>query len=82
MICLFFNLYRNLYLVFKDNEDFIDKNMEQDDEIQATQEDINILDPFTKKEMINPVRHVPCGHVYEKTTILQLIKERKRKGIR
>ncbi|KAL7647236.1 UNVERIFIED_CONTAM: hypothetical protein RMT77_002494 [Armadillidium vulgare] len=53
-----------------------------DEEIVTTQETINLIDPYTKKMMENPVRNIHCNHVYEKETTLALIKQKKRKGIR
>ncbi|KAL7303697.1 E3 SUMO-protein ligase NSE2-like [Trichogramma pretiosum] len=44
-----------------------------DDDIEFTQDDINIIDPFTKKRMIDPVKNKVCGHVYERTSAVSMI---------
>ncbi|KAK6618638.1 hypothetical protein RUM43_013029 [Polyplax serrata] len=45
-----------------------------DEEILTISENINNLDPITKLPINEPVKNVKCGHIYEKTSIMELIK--------
>ncbi|XP_066970197.1 E3 SUMO-protein ligase NSE2-like [Macrobrachium rosenbergii] len=53
-----------------------------EDDLVATEEEVNIIDPITKTRMTEPVRNRICGHVYEKSSVLQMIRQKKRKGFR
>lgn len=48
-----------------------------DDDIEMTQDDINVIDPFTKKRMTDPVKNKVCGHVYERDSITSILKMNK-----
>uniref|UniRef100_A0A5S6QI03 E3 SUMO-protein ligase NSE2 n=1 Tax=Trichuris muris TaxID=70415 RepID=A0A5S6QI03_TRIMR len=39
-------------------------------EVSAT---VRLIDPITKKPIVNPVRNIHCGHVYEKEAIVSLL---------
>uniref|UniRef100_T1IR53 Cytochrome b-c1 complex subunit 7 n=1 Tax=Strigamia maritima TaxID=126957 RepID=T1IR53_STRMM len=47
-----------------------------DGELLMCQENVNTLDPITKKQMSDPVRCKLCTHVYDKSSILDLIKQK------
>ena len=47
-----------------------------DADIAMTQQEVNTMCPFTRKEMSNPVTNQICRHSYEKEGILQHIKSR------
>lgn len=48
-----------------------------DDDIEMTQDDINVIDPFTKKRMTDPVKNKACGHIYDRESVTQLLKMNK-----
>jgi SUMO ligase MMS21 Smc5/6 complex component len=48
-----------------------------DDDIQITQNEINVIDPFTKKRMTDPVKNKICGHVYNRESIDCILKIKK-----
>ena len=54
----------------------------ENEDLVATEECVNIIDPIGKKVMTEPVRNKVCGHVYEKSTVLQMIKQSRRKGFK
>ncbi|XP_037957798.1 uncharacterized protein LOC119687527 [Teleopsis dalmanni] len=37
---------------------------------------LNKFDPITKKQMVNPVKSIICGHHYEKESIMAMLKNR------
>lgn len=45
-----------------------------DDDIQFTQNEINVIDPFSKKRMVDPVKNKVCNHVYDKNTVEEVLK--------
>ncbi|XP_043472929.1 E3 SUMO-protein ligase NSE2-like [Leptopilina heterotoma] len=53
----------------KDNNDDDD-----DDDLQCTQKEINVVDPFTKKRMTDPMRNKLCGHIYDRESVTALLK--------
>ena len=44
------------------------------DDDMTMEEDINTTDPFTKKDMIIPVRNRRCNHVYDKDSVDEVLK--------
>ena len=44
-----------------------------DDDLVATNVQLNTVDPITKGKIKDPVRNRKCDHVYEKSSILQLM---------
>lgn len=39
-----------------------------------TQDEINVIDPFTKKRMTDPVKNKACGHVYDRESAMAVLK--------
>ncbi|XP_015510533.1 E3 SUMO-protein ligase NSE2 [Neodiprion pinetum] len=48
-----------------------------DDELVLTQNDINVIDPITKRRINDPVRNTVCGHVYDRGSVEALLKANK-----
>ena len=57
-------------------------NKDQTDLELLSSQQLNIIDPVTKKTMIEAVRHTKCGHVYDKASILHMIKVDKKRGFK
>ncbi|XP_051157726.1 E3 SUMO-protein ligase NSE2-like [Leptopilina boulardi] len=45
-----------------------------DDDLQFTQDTVNVIDPFTKKRMTDPVKNKTCGHVYDRESVTAMLK--------
>lgn len=50
----------------------------EDEDLVCTEADINIIDPYTKALIQNPIKNKLCGHHYEKTSILSLLQAQKK----
>ncbi|KAK2722183.1 hypothetical protein QYM36_002664 [Artemia franciscana] len=50
-------------------------------EAVITEAIVSTFDPITKQPMVDPVKGAKCGHTYERSSIIELIK-RKPKGTR
>jgi len=46
-----------------------------DDELSMTQVEVNTVCPITRTEMRRPVKNLNCGHVYDKGSIDELLKQ-------
>jgi len=46
-------------------------------ELVSSNEQLNLIDPISKKIMTDPVRHTKCGHVYDRHSILMMMKSKK-----
>ncbi|XP_069162015.1 E3 SUMO-protein ligase NSE2-like [Procambarus clarkii] len=57
-------------------------NNDDDTEVMTTKETVNLIDPISKMIMTDPVRNKHCGHVYERLSVVKMIKASKRKGFR
>ncbi|XP_071551557.1 uncharacterized protein [Panulirus ornatus] len=57
-------------------------NADDSEELVTTQHSINIIDPISKKVMTDPVRNKHCGHVYDRSSVVDMIKVKKRKGFK
>ena len=55
---------------------------ESDCEVESMSTDLCLIDPFSKQRMKNPVKNKICGHVFDKDTVVELIRQRKKKGVR
>lgn len=66
-----------IFLILGDNE-----NDNEDGDLIVTQQEVNLIDPISMKRMTDPVRNKICGHVYERSSVVKMIKQSKRKGFR
>lgn len=48
-----------------------------DDDLVLTDKQINVIDPITKKRIVDPVRNTICGHVYDRDSVTALVKGNK-----
>ncbi|XP_050075651.1 E3 SUMO-protein ligase NSE2-like [Anopheles maculipalpis] len=55
-----------------------DQNQNDGDELMIEDDIPNMIDPITKRPLEVPVRNKQCNHVYEKTTMEQLLKRNPR----
>ena len=44
------------------------------EDIAVTSQAIQTIDPYTKREFVDPVKNVVCNHAYERSTIMELLK--------
>ncbi|XP_012350569.1 E3 SUMO-protein ligase NSE2-like [Apis florea] len=56
----------------------VQKENNTDEELQLTGGYINIIDPISKKRIVDPVKNTICGHTYDKESITQLLKLNKK----
>ncbi|KAH8330622.1 hypothetical protein KR067_005859, partial [Drosophila pandora] len=50
-------------------------NDDDDIQIQGNSDVFSIYDPWSKAVMMNPVRNMKCSHVYDRQSVLKIIKE-------
>ncbi|XP_014204538.1 E3 SUMO-protein ligase NSE2 [Copidosoma floridanum] len=50
------------------------RSAHEDDDIEMTQDDVNVIDPFTKKRMTDPLKNKVCGHIYDRESVVQMLK--------
>ena len=62
------------------NEDVESVGGESD--LAATSYTRSLVDPFTQRDMEEPVKNVICGHSYEKASILKMIQDSKKNGVK
>ena len=43
-----------------------------------SQQDVNIIDPFSRKKMTDPVKNKICGHVYDREMLALVLKNQER----
>ncbi|XP_024942717.1 E3 SUMO-protein ligase NSE2 isoform X2 [Cephus cinctus] len=48
-----------------------------DEDIELMQGTVNVIDPITKKRMVDPMKNT-CGHSYERESIIALLKSNKK----
>jgi hypothetical protein len=48
-----------------------------DDELRITGVEVLTVDPITKQTMTDPVRIKQCGHTFERSSIMSLLKNRR-----
>ena len=44
------------------------------DELAVTGQTIQTIDPYSKREFVDPVKNIRCNHSYEKDTIMEVIR--------
>ena len=66
-----------LILVFLGDAKASTSAVTADEEVEMTQEIVNLKCPYTGLEMVNPVRNIHCNHNYERDGIQQYIKHRR-----
>lgn len=55
---------------------------EDTQELVTTQQTVSLVDPISKTMMKDPVRHILCGHVYDRSSVTNMIKASGKKGFR
>jgi hypothetical protein len=50
---------------------------DSDDELAVADSDMLTLDPITKQTMTDPVRIKQCGHTFERSSIVSLLKNKR-----
>ncbi|XP_031850371.1 E3 SUMO-protein ligase NSE2 [Nomia melanderi] len=50
----------------------------EDEEMQLTGGYINVIDPISKKRIVDPVKNNVCGHTYDRESITQILKINKK----
>ncbi|XP_033223888.1 E3 SUMO-protein ligase NSE2-like isoform X2 [Belonocnema kinseyi] len=62
--------------LLKDTENASDAQPlgDSDDDLQFTQDTVNVIDPFTKKRMTDPMKNKTCGHVYDRKSVNAMLK--------
>ncbi|XP_076285524.1 E3 SUMO-protein ligase NSE2 isoform X2 [Lasioglossum baleicum] len=55
-----------------------DNNDDEDAEMQLTGGYVNVIDPISKKRIVDPVKNTVCGHTYDKETITEILKLNKK----
>ncbi|XP_022112897.2 E3 SUMO-protein ligase NSE2 [Pieris rapae] len=76
------NVDRHPYML--EFKEIVEKAMQSnldDSEIAITESQTIYNDPFTKKALEDPVKNSLCGHIYEKSVIMNII-GKKKKGIK
>lgn len=49
---------------------------EDEDGFMVADVQISTMDPFTMKEMTDPVKSNKCGHAFEKSSMMQVLKNK------
>lgn len=48
-----------------------------DGDLRLTGSEINVIDPISKMRMTDPVRNAICGHVYDKESLVAMLRKNK-----
>nr|XP_033321822.1 E3 SUMO-protein ligase NSE2-like [Megalopta genalis] len=51
-----------------------EENDDEDVDMMLTGGLINVIDPISKKRIVDPVKNIVCGHTYDRETITELLK--------
>ncbi|XP_042870386.1 E3 SUMO-protein ligase NSE2-like [Penaeus japonicus] len=71
---------KNFRTLLQENEAGDNEGDEGDGDLIVTQQEVNLIDPISMKQMTDPVRNKICGHVYERSSVVNMIKQNRRKG--
>ncbi|CAK9811911.1 E3 SUMO-protein ligase NSE2 [Anthophora quadrimaculata] len=55
-----------------------DTENDADEELLLTGGYINVIDPISKKRIVDPVKNTKCGHTYDRESITQILKINKK----
>ncbi|XP_067012324.1 E3 SUMO-protein ligase NSE2 [Anabrus simplex] len=50
---------------------------DEEEDVAITASEVNTIDPFTMKQMVDPVRNKLCGHVYDMTSITEIMHKKR-----
>ncbi|KOX80070.1 E3 SUMO-protein ligase NSE2 [Melipona quadrifasciata] len=56
----------------------VEKENDVDAELQLVGGYINVIDPISKKRIVDPVKNIICGHTYDRQSIIQILKINKK----
>lgn len=56
----------------------VEKENDIDAELQLVGGYINVIDPISKKRIVDPVKNIICGHTYDRQSITQILKVNKK----
>jgi len=62
-----------------DTSTFVQQDDSEDDEARILHENTNLVDPYSKLAIVNPVINLKCKHIYEKDTIVQFVERNERR---
>ncbi|XP_047491925.1 E3 SUMO-protein ligase NSE2-like [Penaeus chinensis] len=71
---------KNFRTLLQNEESGDNDNDNEDGDLIVTQQEVNLIDPISMKRMTDPVRNKICGHVYERSSVVNMIKQNRRKG--
>ncbi|KAK1133456.1 hypothetical protein K0M31_011263 [Melipona bicolor] len=56
----------------------VEKENDIDAELQLVGGYINVIDPISKRRIVDPVKNIICGHTYDRQSIIQILKVNKK----
>lgn len=56
----------------------VEKENDADAELQLVGGYINVIDPISKRRIVDPVKNIICGHTYDQQSITQILKVNKK----
>ncbi|KAK9304944.1 hypothetical protein QLX08_003876 [Tetragonisca angustula] len=56
----------------------VEKKNDVDAELQLVGGYINVIDPISKKRIVDPMKNIICGHTYDRQSITQILKVNKK----
>ncbi|XP_021924448.1 E3 SUMO-protein ligase NSE2-like isoform X2 [Zootermopsis nevadensis] len=65
------------YIAFKNNNKLLLQAEVGDDELMIMGSEVLNVDPITKQMMTDPIRIKQCGHTFERSSIMSLLKNRR-----